>query len=229
MSDSLKLPPIHPAGRPFVLGAVGLTLLFFLFGWTALAWLGVVLSVWVAAFFRDPVRAVPQGEGLVIAPADGVICQIASEPPPADLDMDPQPLTRVSIFMNVFNVHVNRAPMAGRIERIIYIPGKFLNASLDKASRDNERMCYRLVAAGGVEIAFVQIAGLVARRIIRFVAEGDSVEPGQRVGMIRFGSRVDVYLPAGCGAEVALGQTIVAGETILARLGRSDSITAQLQ
>ena len=213
------LPPTHPEGRKFILIAGALTLAFFLLDWTVLGWVGVILTIWVVAFFRDPARVTPQGDDLVISPADGRICMVAQVVPPSDMGLGDSPMTRVSVFMNVFDVHVNRAPIAGVIRRIVYIPGKFLNAELDKASEHNERQMFVVTSATGQDIGFVQIAGLVARRIVRFVKEADSVTAGERVGLIRFGSRVDVYLPAGTAAKVVVGQRAVAGETVLARMG----------
>jgi phosphatidylserine decarboxylase len=227
VSDLLKsLPPVHPEGRKFLAIAAGITLLFWWLDWSILGWLMAGITIWVGAFFRDPVRTTPTMPGLIVSPADGVVCQIADVVPPADLGLGNEPRTRVCVFMNVFNVHINRTPIAGSVIRRIYFPGKFLNASLDKASEDNERQLFLVRGADGTEVAFVQIAGLVARRIMAFVREGDTVERGQRIGLIRFGSRVDVYLPAGTGAAVALGQTMVAGETILARLGEPGGVTA---
>jgi phosphatidylserine decarboxylase len=177
----------------------------------------------VATFFRDPVRTTPRGERLIIAPADGLVTMIARVPPPAELrggdGLADGDYTRVSIFMSVFDVHINRAPISGRVQRIVYIPGKFVNADLDKASEDNERQHMVVETSDGLKIAFTQIAGLVARRILSFVREGDMVDAGQRIGLIRFGSRVDVYLPAGTGAKVLLGQRTIAGETVLAEVG----------
>lgn len=216
-----KLPPVHPEGRKFAAIAGAITLLFFLFGWTALGWIGVVLTIWVLAFFRDPVRVTPVGDDLVISPADGVICMITDVVPPKEMGLGDETRTRVSIFMNVFNVHINRTPVSGSIERIAYIPGKFINADLDKASEDNERQMFVIRMDNGTKVGMTQIAGLVARRIIRFVREEDKVAAGERVGLIRFGSRVDVFLPQGTAPHVCVGQTMVAGETVLARIGDS--------
>jgi phosphatidylserine decarboxylase len=220
-----SLPPVHPEGRKFVIIAAAIALLFFLLGWSILGWLAIGLTLWVAAFFRDPARTVPQTAGAVISPADGVICQIAEVVPPTDLDLGAAPLTRVSIFMSVFDVHINRAPGSGVVRRMVYIPGKFLNAAADKASEENERQLWTLRRDDGVDIGFVQIAGLVARRIVPFVREGERVIAGERVGLIRFGSRVDVFLPAGTGAKVAIGQRMIAGETIVGLIG--DATVAQ--
>ncbi|MFD1611942.1 phosphatidylserine decarboxylase [Sphingomonas tabacisoli] len=219
-----RWPSVHPDGRKFVLISAVITLIFAWFAWETLAWPMAAVTIWVAAFFRDPIRSVPQGEGLVIAPADGLITLIQNVPPPRELaaEMGDQPTTRVSIFMSVFDVHINRSPIAGTIRQVVYISGKFLNADLDKASEDNERQHFLVESADGVKIAFTQIAGLVARRIVPFVKPGDTVARGQRIGLIRFGSRVDVYLPMGTSPRVALGQRTIAGETILARLGEQD-------
>ena len=218
-----RFPSVHPEGRKFVVGAGFFALMSFLLGWDILTFVLIVLTVWVAAFFRDPIRATPRGDNLVIAPADGLITLISRVPPPPELSgagaMPPGDYTRVSIFMSVFDVHINRSPIDGRIARMAYVPGKFVNADLDKASEDNERQHFLVEGRNGVMIGFTQIAGLVARRILAFVKEGDEVAAGQRVGLIRFGSRVDVYLPAGTAPKVMLGQRSIAGETIIAVLG----------
>jgi phosphatidylserine decarboxylase len=216
--DSIRgqLTPIHPQGYPFIGGfALASLILFWL--WTPLGWLGTVATLWCAYFFRDPPRVTPVRDGIVVAPADGRVSQIASAMPPAELDLGARPLPRISIFMSVFDCHVNRSPVAGRLERMVYRAGKFLSADLDKASEDNERNAL-VIGTGSARIAVIQIAGLVARRIVPFVREGDAVAAGQRIGMIRFGSRVDVYLPEGVRALVAEGQTAIAGETVLAEL-----------
>lgn len=209
--------PIHPEGWRFIpLFAAGSLLLFWL--WTPLGWLGVLLTLWCAYFFRNPSRVTPTREGLVISPADGVVQMIVPAPPPLELAMGDAPMTRVSIFMNVFNVHVNRAPIGGRVVKRVYSPGKFFNAALDKASVFNERMAVHLGLADGRDIAFVQIAGLVARRIRCDLVEGQEIRTGERFGLIRFGSRLDVYLPDGVAPLVVVGQTAIAGETVLADL-----------
>ena len=197
--------------------------------WQFLGWVLAGLTLWVVSFFRDPVRTTPRGKNLVIAPADGLITMIAKVPPPPELRgsdglTDPD-YTRVSIFMSVFDVHINRAPIAGRVTRIAYVPGKFVNADLDKASEDNERQHLLIEGADGIRIGFTQIAGLVARRILAFVRQGDAVDAGQRIGLIRFGSRVDVYLPAGTAPKVLLGQRAIAGETVLAEIGVDATLT----
>ena len=218
-----RFPSVHPEGRKFAVGAGAVTVLAFLLHWEFLAWLLVGLTIWVAAFFRDPVRTTPRSDKLIISPADGLVTMIAKVPPPPELrgaeGLADGDYTRVSIFMSVFDVHINRAPISGRIRRIAYVPGKFVNADLDKASEDNERQHFLIEGAEGLKIGFTQIAGLVARRILAFVKEGDVVEAGQRVGLIRFGSRVDVYLPQGIAPRVILGQRAIAGETILGMVG----------
>jgi phosphatidylserine decarboxylase len=211
-----QLVPIHPQGYPFI-GAFALASIILFWLWSPLGWIGTVLTVWCALFFRDPPRVTPAREDLVIAPADGMVSRIAHVVPPAELGLGPAPLPRVSIFMSVFNCHINRSPVAGRIERIVYREGKFFNADLDKASEDNERNAL-VIFTGTVRIGVVQIAGLVARRIVSWCREGEVLGAGERFGMIRFGSRLDVYLPAGVKPLVAEGQTSIAGETVLADL-----------
>jgi len=229
-----RMPAVHPEGRKFVVIAVAIALIFwFVIDWDWLGWIMAGISLWVAAFFRDPIRTTPKGEGLIIAPADGMVTMIASVPPPRELvgedGLGDAPMTRVSIFMSVFDVHINRAPIAGEIKRVVYIAGKFLNADLDKASEDNERQHFLVEAADGTRIGFTQIAGLVARRIVPWVKAGDYVTAGQRVGLIRFGSRVDVYLPAGTASRVLLGQRTIAGETVVAKLGESALVEGTAQ
>jgi phosphatidylserine decarboxylase len=224
-----RFPAVHPEGRKFAVAAGAATLLAFLLHVKFLAWLLVGLTIWVAAFFRDPVRTTPRGDKLVIAPADGLVTMIARVAPPPEL-RGPEGLadgdyTRVSIFMSVFDVHINRSPISGRVKRIAYVPGKFVNADLDKASEDNERQHFLIENSDGLRIGFTQIAGLVARRILAFVREGDVVDAGQRIGLIRFGSRVDVYLPAGTAPMVLLGQRTIAGETVLAEVGVDATLT----
>lgn len=211
------LKPMHPEGIRFV-GAFALASAVLFLIWAPLGWVGVGLTVWCYYFFRDPKRVTPKRPGLVISPADGVVSLIEPAVPPAELGLGPEPLTRVSVFMNVFNCHVNRAPVPGTVTKVAYRPGKFLNASLDKASEDNERMSLAMQMEDGRHVAFVQIAGLVARRIVCFVTEGTRLGAGERFGLIRFGSRVDVYLPQGVNPLVAVGQGTIAGETVLADL-----------
>jgi len=228
-----RFPSVHPDGRKFVVIAAALTLFFALMAWETLAWPMAAVMIWVAAFFRDPIRATPRGTGLIVAPADGLVTMIVTVPPPRELEgpdgLGHEPMTRVSIFMSVFDVHINRSPIAGTIRRVVYISGKFLNADLDKASEENERQHFLVEGGDGTRIGFTQIAGLVARRIVPFTKAGDIVAVGQRVGLIRFGSRVDVYLPAGTGHRVALGQRAIAGETVLARLGEGERTEAVAQ
>ena len=212
-----QLAPINPEGYPFI-GAFALASLILFWLWTPLGWLGTVLTLWCAYFFRDPPRVTPVSDRLVVSPADGRVSLVANVVPPPELALGDKPLPRVSIFMSVFDCHVNRAPVSGRIERIVYTPGKFLNADLDKASEDNERNALVIAGAAG-RIGVVQIAGLIARRIVCWVKDGQEIGAGERIGMIRFGSRVDVYLPAGTAPLVSEGQTSFAGETIIAELG----------
>lgn len=218
--------PINREGWPFIAIFAILTLALMAGAWglglswlvQPLGWIGGILTVWCICFFRDPHRITPTREGLVICPADGVVQLIDRAAPPAELEMGEEERTRVCVFMNVFNVHVNRSPLPGLVQKVAYRPGKFLNASLDKASVDNERMSVALKTDDGTEIAFVQIAGLVARRIKCWTKEGERLQAGERFGMIRFGSRVDVYLPDGVEPMVALGQKTIAAETVLADL-----------
>lgn len=216
ITDSIRaqLPPIHEEGYPFI-GVFALVSLILFWLWTPLGWIGVVLTIWCALFFRDPVRVTPVREGIVVSPADGRVSMVAAAVPPAEMGLGDAPLMRISIFMSVFNCHVNRSPVAGRVDRIAYRPGKFINAELDKASEDNERNALVISTPSG-RIGVVQIAGLVARRIVCFVREGQDVGTGERFGLIRFGSRLDVYLPDGAKPLVSVGQTAIAGETVLA-------------
>jgi phosphatidylserine decarboxylase len=209
--------PINRAGWPFIVIAfVVAVALGFL--WPPLFWLGFLATAFCVYFFRDPPRVTPTREGLIVSPADGRLEMIEQAVPPPELDMGDTPLMRVSVFLNIFDVHVNRVPLGGVVTAVSYRPGKFLNAALDKASEENERMSVRLESDDGRQIAFVQIAGLVARRIKCDLKQGDSVATGQVFGLIRFGSRMDVYLPEGVQPLVALGQSMVAGETVIADL-----------
>ena len=214
--DSIRriLVPIHKEGYLFIAIAAVLT---FLLGslWSPLGWLGAILTAWVCYFFRDPQRITPLRDGLVVSPADGRVSLITTAVPPAELELPQEPMMRVSVFMNVFDCHVNRTPVTGRILQILYTPGLFLNAELDKASAENERNGLVIQSPNGT-IACVQIAGLVARRILCWSGVGESIAVGERFGLIRFGSRVDVYLPADAAPRVAVGQTAVAGETVIA-------------
>ena len=213
------LVPVHREGWPFV-GAffVGSVVLGWI--WDPLFWIGLALTGWCAYFFRDPQRVTPLDDDIVVSPADGVISAIGPVVPPAELGLGDREMLRISVFMNVFSVHINRAPVRGRIDRVVYRPGKFLNADLDKASQENERNGFVIDAPHGT-VAAVQIAGLVARRIVPFAREGEDVAAGERIGLIRFGSRVDLYLPDGAVAQVFTGQHAIAGETVLAAWGRA--------
>ena len=215
-----QLVPIHREGYPFIAAFALASLILFLL-WAPLGWIGTVLTIWCALFFRDPVRVTPMREGIVVAPADGRIATVVNAPPPKELDLGERPLPRVSIFMNVFDCHVNRSPVTGRIDEIVYHAGSFISADLDKASEENERNSF-VISGASARIGVVQIAGLVARRIVCFVRKGATVGAGERIGMIRFGSRVDVYLPEGVRPLIAEGQTAIAGETVIADLAARD-------
>lgn len=215
MSNILQI--IHPEGWRFVAIFAGISFVMAMIS-PNLGWIGAILTVWCMYFFRNPERVVPAREGLLVSPADGVVCQISSVVPAADLELGDKPLTRISIFLNVFDVHVNRVPIAGVVRKVIYHEGQFLNASFDKASDKNERNTVVVDVTTGQRIAFVQIAGLIARRIRCDIGAQDNVETGQVFGLIRFGSRMDVYLPEGVEPLVIEGQRMIAGETILADL-----------
>ncbi len=215
-----RFPSVHPEGRKFALISAFVALATYSLVSPFLGWLLVLVTIWVATFFRDPIRTTPTDPKLIVAPADGLVTMITRVRAPPELAGELSgEFTRVSIFMSVFDVHINRSPIAGTIRKIAYIPGKFLNADLDKASEDNERQHFLVEREDGVKIAFTQIAGLVARRIMAFVAEGDRVAAGERIGLIRFGSRVDVFLPGGTGSQILLGQRAIAGETTLGEIG----------
>lgn len=211
------LKPMHREGIKFVAIFAAITLVLFLI-WQPLCWIGTGLTVWCYYFFRDPKRATPLREGLIVSPADGVISLIEPAVPPAELGMGPEALTRVSVFMSVFNCHVNRCPTEGKVREVAYHSGTFVNASLDKASENNERNALCIELTDGRRIAVVQIAGLVARRIVCWAQKGQTLQTGERFGLIRFGSRLDVYLPEGVAPMVSLGQTMIAGETVIADL-----------
>ncbi|NOD74587.1 MULTISPECIES: phosphatidylserine decarboxylase [unclassified Ruegeria] len=214
------IKPMHPEGIRFVAIFAAITVGLFLLS-DILGWIGVGFTVWCYYFFRDPERVPPTEEGLIVSPADGVVSLIEPAVPPKELGMPDTPLTRVSVFMSVFNCHVNRTPIEGEITAVAYRPGKFFNASLDKASADNERNSLRIRMTNNQDLAVVQIAGLVARRIVCFVKPGEALKTGERFGLIRFGSRLDVYLPDGVDPQVRVGQTMIAGETVLASLSMS--------
>ncbi|MGA8383148.1 MAG: phosphatidylserine decarboxylase [Stellaceae bacterium] len=209
------LAPLHPDGFKFVLAAAVATLLLFLL-WAPAGWLAAVVTLWMAYFFRDPWRVTPLREGLLVSPADGIVISVAPARPPPELDMGEADFVRIGIFLNIFDVHVTRAPIAGRVVALRYAKGRFVNASREQASLSNERMAIRLAPPEGPEIAYVQVAGLVARRIVCDLREGQRVAAGQRMGIIRFGSRVDVYCPPPYVPMVAAGQRMIGGETILA-------------
>lgn len=211
------LPSIHNEGWRFVGIFAAITALLAIM-WQPLGWIGLGLTVWCYLFFRDPERVTPEIDDVVVSPADGIVQMIGKVKAPAELKMGDQEFTRVSVFMSVFNVHVNRAPAEGKITQAVYVPGKFFNATMDKASSDNERQLLAMKTKSGKDLCFVQIAGLVARRIVCDAAVGQDYKAGERFGMIRFGSRLDVYLPAGVEPQVVLGQTMIAGESIIANL-----------
>ena len=211
------LPNIHNEGWKFVGLFAAVTALLAII-WSPLGWIGLILTAWCYFFFRDPERVTPQIKDVVVSPADGIVQMITEVEGPEELAMNNQKYNRVSVFMSVFNVHVNRAPAEGKITKAVYVPGKFINATLDKASKDNERQLLAMKTSSGKDIAFVQIAGLVARRIVCDAASGQEYKAGERFGMIRFGSRLDVYLPLEIKPQVVVGQTMIAGETIIANL-----------
>ena len=216
---------IHPAGWPFILGFAFVSILLAMMS-EVLGMLGLMLTVWCLYFFRDPVRMVPENKGVIVSSADGVVSDIQEKVTlPKELkknDTDGAEYTRVSTFLSVFDVHVNRVPVAGKIKEMVYVPGKFINAELDKASEDNERSITLVETKDGQEVAFVQIAGLIARRIKNYIEEGQDMKAGERMGIIRFGSRVDIYLPKGVAPQVVIGQRMVAGETVLGTIGSKD-------
>ena len=214
---STFVKPMHPEGRKFVAIFAAITPVLFLL-WEPLGGVSVGLTVWVYYFFRDPERVVPTEDGIMVSPADGIVSLLEPAVPPMELGLGSEPMTRVSVFMSVFNCHVNRIPAAGRITTVAYHHGKFLNASLDKASEQNERNGITIELSDGRQYGVVQIAGLVARRIMCWSKEGSDMQRGERFGLIRFGSRLDIYLPSGTEPTVQIGQTMIAGETIIARL-----------
>jgi phosphatidylserine decarboxylase len=217
------LHPIHPDGRKFVALFVVVTLVLFVL-WQPLGWVGAIASAWCIYFFRDPPRVTPQRAGLVVAPADGLVVSVGPGLPPVELEMGIEPMTKIGIFLNVFDVHINRMPIAGTVERTRYHKGQFLNASFDKASELNERMALRLTTHDGSAVGVVQIAGLVARRIVCEASAGQRYETGERFGLIRFGSRTDLYLPASWSVQVSVGQHMIGGETVVA-----DALSAEPQ
>lgn len=221
-----SLVPIHREGYPFI-AILAFLALFLGWLWGPLFWIGLVATAWCIYFFRDPPRVTPLGAGLIVSPADGRVSQVGLALPPPELELGPAPRMRISVFMNVFNCHINRAPVSGRVRKIAYKPGRFLNAELDKASDDNERNGLVIEGEHGT-VGVVQIAGLVARRIVCFTRESEVLSAGQRFGLIRFGSRLDVYLPEGYAPLVAEGQIAVGGETVLARFGAAADRTVRV-
>jgi phosphatidylserine decarboxylase len=209
------LAPLHPDGLKFVIAGVIATVLLLVF-WRPAGWVAVIATLWIAYFFRDPWRVTPIRQGLVVSPADGVVLSVAPAVAPPELAMGDAPLTRIGIFLNIFDVHVTRAPIGGKVTALRYTKGRFVNASLDKASEGNERLAIRVAPAEGPDIAFVLVAGLVARRIVCNLYEGQQIATGERIGLIRFGSRVDIYCPPDYVPMAAVGQRMVGGETVLA-------------
>jgi phosphatidylserine decarboxylase len=220
--DSIRkqITPIHPEGYIFI-GGFAVATLILAWIWSPLGWIGAIMTAWCAYFFRDPVRVTPLREGLVVSPADGIVCSVGRFAPPPELGLSVAPMQRISVFMSVFDCHVNRAPVPGRIVKIAYKPGLFVNADLDKASEDNERNGF-IIETPTARVGVVQIAGLIARRIVCFVHEGETLGTGDRLGLIRFGSRVDVYLPDGATPLVSIGSKAVAGETPLADMAAGE-------
>ena len=212
-----NIAPVHRDGHKFIAIGLGVTVILMLI-WPPMAWIAAIITAWIIYFFRDPDRVTPLRDGLVVAPADGRITAVDRVRPPAELGLGDGERQRVSIFLSVFDVHINRSPVAGRIIRVVYVPGAYLNAALDKASEENERRATIIETSSGVTIAVVQIAGLIARRIVAFAGEGESLGAGERFGLIRFGSRVDTYLPPGAIPLVAVGQRAIGGETVLSDL-----------
>lgn len=220
------LAPVHREGWRFIALFTAVTVLLYWLGLWPLAAFGFILTAWCAYFFRDPERFTPISDALVVSPADGRVSAIEKLVPPQELELPRELMIRISIFMNVFDVHINRSPVAAKIKKVTYVPGLFLNADLDKASLDNERQAYTLEMRNGTALGVVQIAGLVARRIVKFVSEGDALTAGQRFGLIRFGSRVDLFLPIGTAVRVGVGQRAIAGETVIADLAGAAGSTA---
>jgi phosphatidylserine decarboxylase len=215
-ASDVVMTPIHKEGHIFVVIFFAISIgLFFLS--EPLGWVGLILTAWCLYFFRDPERVVPDEAKVLVSPADGTVCAVTEAAPPAELGMGDEPRVRVSIFLSVFNVHVNRTPAAGEITGLAHVPGKFLNAAATEASEENERQLIRMTTADGHDIAYAQVAGLVARRILCDLEIGQQVDRGERFGLIRFGSRTDIYLDKGLEATVQVGQTMIGGETIIAR------------
>lgn len=229
--DTLKsvLVPINKEGYRFIAIFAVVTLLLFLFTGAFLGCVGVILTLWCVYFFRDPDRFVPTRAGLMVSPADGVVQMIERAVPPQELGLGNDPMLRISVFLNVFNVHVNRVPLAGTVVKQVYRPGKFLNAALDKASEENERHAVHLKTEDGRDLVFVQIAGLVARRIVCDLVDGQEIRTGERFGLIRFGSRTDIYLPDGIEPMVGVGQSMIGGETVIADLNAENKLGVSVE
>jgi len=214
-ATDVVMTPIHKEGHKFVAAFLAASVLLF---WLMepLGWVMLILTAWCLYFFRNPDRVIPDESGVLVSPADGTVCSVSEATPPAELGMGSEPRTRITIFLSVFNVHVNRTPAAGEVTAAAYVPGKFLNAAAENASEENERQLIRMTTEDGKDIAFAQVAGLVARRILCDLKEGDTVQRGELFGLIRFGSRTDIYLDKGQIAKVKIGQTMIGGETIIA-------------
>ena len=211
------LTPIHKEGHAYIAAFFVVSVLLFYMVSEPLGWIGLILTAWCVYFFRDPERVIPQAAGVLVSPADGMVSAVSEVAPPAELGMGDKPRVRISIFLSVFNVHVNRVPAAGTVTGLAYVHGKYLNAADPAAGEENERQLVRMTTDDGHDIAFAQVAGLIARRILCDLKEGDVVERGDRFGLIRFGSRTDIYLDEGMEAAVDVGQTMIGGETIIAR------------
>ncbi len=216
-ATDVVMTPIHKEGHTYIAIFFAVSILLYYMFAPFLGWVGIILTAWCIYFFRDPNRVIPEEEGVLVSPADGTVCAVLDAVPPAELGMGDAPRKRISIFLSVFNVHVNRVPAAGKITALAYVPGKYLNAAALEASEENERQLIRMTTEDGHDIAYAQVAGLVARRILCDLKEGDEVARGDRFGLIRFGSRTDIYLDEGLEATVAVGQTMIGGETIIAR------------
>jgi len=214
-ASDVVMVPIHPEGHKFV-GLFFIISLVLGYVYLPLGYVGLILTAWCLYFFRNPERVIPDEEGVLVSPADGTVCSVSEAVPPAELGMGNEPRTRITIFLSVFNVHVNRTPAAGEITAVAYVPGKFLNAAASNASEENERQLVRMTTDDGKDIAFAQVAGLVARRILCDLEEGNTVKRGEVFGLIRFGSRTDIYLDESQAAKVKVGQTMIGGETIIA-------------
>lgn len=218
-STDVVMTPIHKEGHFWIFVFLVVSLLLYLV-YAPLGWVGLVLTLWCVYFFRDPDRTIPDEKGVLVSPADGTICAITEAPAPKELDMGDEPMLRISVFLSVFNVHVNRVPAKGEITKVVHLRGKFLDAAVPEASDENERVILSMKTEDDTTIAFNQVAGLVARRILCDAQEGDKVERGDRFGLIRFGSRNDIYIGKEYAPLVKVGQTMIGGETVIARLNK---------